>query len=89
MNEINCIIFIVLFLFYGVYQWKTFVKMQTEVQNDSASGTVAGYRNMHELQNELQDPVAGLLQGSTWHGSALLVITTVALQTWEVSTIWG
>ena len=34
-------------------------------------------------QNKLQDPVAGL-QGSTWHGSTLLVITTVALQTWEV-----
>ena len=40
------------------------------------------------VQNKLQDPVAGL-QGSTWHGSALLVIATVALQTWEVFTIWG
>ena len=40
------------------------------------------------VQNKLQDPVAGL-QGSTWHGSTLLVITTVALQTWEVSTTWG
>ena len=40
------------------------------------------------VQNKLQDPVAGL-QGSTWHGSALLVIATVALQTWEVSTIGG
>ena len=40
------------------------------------------------VQNKLQDLVAGL-QGSTWHGSTLLVITTVALQTREVSTIWG
>ena len=40
------------------------------------------------VQNKLQDLVAGL-QGSTWHGSTLLVNTTVALQTWEVSTIWG
>ena len=39
-------------------------------------------------QIKLQDPVAGL-QGSTWHGSTLLVIATVALQTWEVSAIWG
>ena len=37
-------------------------------------------------EDKLQDPVAGL-QGSTWHGSTLLVTTTVALQTWEFSTI--
>ena len=38
------------------------------------------------VQNKLQDPVASL-QGSKLHGSALLA--TVALQTWEVSTILG
>ena len=40
------------------------------------------------VQNKLQDPVAGL-QGSKLHDSALLAINTVALQTWEVSTILG
>ena len=39
-------------------------------------------------ENKSQDPVAGL-QASTWHGSTLLVITTVTLQTLEVSTICG